>query len=250
MAMTRSDYYSSSVRFVTPDLMQSGAAVITNHDLATSPAVRMGVSVSVATGLYGISFGALGVAAGLDRLQVQVLSALMFTGGSQFAFVGTLPGGGAAALAAASLLGVRNAVYGAQLNALLAPPMRHRPIMAQITIDESFATTVAADGPVEQRRGFWTAGVGVWVLWNLFTFVGAWVGTALGDPRTWGLDGAACAAFLGLLWPRLRSRDAAAVAIAAAAVTIVLVPLAPPGLPLLGSGVTAVLVQLIRSARS
>ena len=209
----------------------------------------MGVSVPIATGLYGISFGALGVAAGLDRLQVQALSALMFTGGSQFAFVGTLAGGGAAALAAASLLGVRNAVYGAQLNALLSPPMRHRPVMAQVTIDESFATTVAAEGPLEQRRGFWTAGVGVWLLWNLFTFVGAWVGTALGDPRTWGLDGAACAAFLGLLWPRLRTRDAAAVAIVAAVVTVVLVPVAPAGIPLLAAGVAAVLVQLFRSRK-
>ena len=63
--------------------------------LLSSPAVRMGGSVAVATGLYGISFGALAVAAGLDRLQAQALSAIMFTGGSQFAFIGTLGGGGA-----------------------------------------------------------------------------------------------------------------------------------------------------------
>lgn len=210
-----------------------------------SPAVRMGISVSIATGLYGISFGALGVAAGLDRLQIQALSALMFTGGSQFAFVGTLGGGGAAALAAASLLGVRNAVYGAQLNAILNPPLRRRPLMAQLTIDESFATTVAADGPDEQRRGFWTAGVGVWALWNLFTFIGALAGSAMGEPKTWGLDGAACAAFLGLLWPRLRNKDAVAIAICAAVVTAILVPFAPAGIPLLAAGIAAVVMQLV-----
>lgn len=211
-----------------------------------TPAVRMGLSVSIATGLYGISFGALAVTAGLDRLQAQALSALMFTGGSQFAFIGTLGGGGAAALAAASLLGVRNAVYGAQLNSVFAPTGLRKLLMAQLSIDESFATTMAQDDPAERRVGFWTAGAGVWMLWNLFTFVGAWAGDAMGDPRIWGLDGAAVAAFCGLLWPRLKSRDAAGLAIICALVTIVAVPLFPPGIPLLLAGLVAVGVQFGR----
>lgn len=209
----------------------------------TSPAVRMGLSISVATGLYAISFGALAVAAGLNRLQAQALSALMFTGGSQFAFIGTLGGGGAAALAAASLLGVRNAVYGAQLNAVFAPKGLLKPLMAHLSIDESFATSMIQDDEHERRLGFWTAGVGVFTLWNLFTFVGAWVGDALGDPRIWGLDGAAVAAFLGLLWPRLRSRDAAGLAVLCAVVTVLAVPLVPPGIPLLLAGLVAVMLR-------
>ncbi|MGB3955599.1 MAG: AzlC family ABC transporter permease [Brooklawnia sp.] len=214
------------------------------RQLITSPAVRMGLSISVATGLYGISFGALAVAAGLDRLQTQALSALMFTGGSQFAFIGTLGGGGAAALVAAGLLGIRNAVYGAQLNSVFAPKGVMRPLMAHLSIDESFATSMIWDDERERRRGFWTAGVGVFTLWNLFTFVGAWLGDTLGDPRAWGLDGAAVAALLGLLWPRLRDRDAAALAVLCALVTVVAVPLVPPGIPLLLAGLVAVLLQL------
>ncbi|BEH03362.1 AzlC family ABC transporter permease [Brooklawnia propionicigenes] len=213
--------------------------------LLSSPAVRMGLSVSIATGLYGISFGALAVAAGLNRWQVQALSALMFTGGSQFAFVGTLSGGGMSALVAASLLGIRNAVYGAQLNGLLTPRGPLRLLMAHLTIDESFATTMAAGTAREQRRGFWTAGVGVWLLWNLFTFIGAWAGDSMSDPKIWGLDGAAVAAFLGLLWPRLRSRDAAALAIVCALVTVLAVPFTPPGIPLLVAAVVALLMHAV-----
>ena len=41
--------------------------------------------MGVATGAYGISFGALSVAAGFSVLQTQVLSLLLFTGVSQFA---------------------------------------------------------------------------------------------------------------------------------------------------------------------
>lgn len=199
----------------------------------------MGLSVSVATGLYGISFGALGIAAGLSVLQTQALSALMFTGGSQFAFVGAIAGGGAPALVSASLLGIRNLIYGAQMNAAFAPRGLTRLLQAHVTIDESVATSVAQDIAEEQRRGFWSAGLGVFILWNLFTLLGAVLGNALGDPKTWGLDGAAVAAFLGLLWPRLHNRDTVAIAVASAFVTLLLVPVLAPGLPLLAAAAVA-----------
>ena len=200
-----------------------------------SPAFRMGVSISIATGLYGLSFGALGVAAGLSVWQTCALSLLMFTGGSQFAFVGVVAGGGAgvAALGAASLLGVRNAVYGMQMAALLGPTGLARLLSAQLTIDESVATALSQPNPTEQRRGFWTAGIGVYVLWNLFTAAGALLGNALGDPGRWGLDGAAVAAFLALLWPRLKGREPIALAVVAAMVALLAVPMVPPGIPIL-----------------
>lgn len=200
-----------------------------------TPAVRMGLSISVATGLYGISFGALAVAAGLNLWQAMALSLLMFTGGSQFAFIGVIAGGGAgaAALGAASLLGVRNAVYGMQMSRMLGLRGWRRWLGAQLTIDESAATASGQLDVAEQRRGFWSAGIGVFLLWNLFTLLGAWLGDALGDPRQWGLDGAAVAAFLGLLWPRLQQREPVALAVLCGVVTALAVPLLPPGLPIL-----------------
>ncbi|MGO4958390.1 AzlC family ABC transporter permease [Luteococcus sp. Sow4_B9] len=207
-----------------------------------TPAVRMGLSVSVATGLYGISFGALSTAAGLSVLQTQVLSLMMFTGGSQFAFVGALSGGGAPALVSASLLGLRNMVYGAQMNAVFRPTGVRKYLQAHVTIDESVATAVGQSSSDEQRRGFWTAGVGVFALWNLFTLAGSLLGNTLGDPRAWGLDGAAVAAFLGLLWPRLHNRETVAIGVAAAFVTLLLVPALPQGLPLLVAAVVAACV--------
>lgn len=209
----------------------------------SSPAVKIGLSIAVATGLYGISFGALAVASGLDVWQTIALSLLMFTGGSQFAFIGVVGGGGtgSAAFGAATLLGVRNAVYGMQMNRMLKLTGWRKFLAAQITIDESTATAAGQIDPDEQRRGFWTAGLGVFALWNLFTLVGALLGDAMGDPRRWGLDGAAVAAFLGLLWPRLRGREPVALAIASAVVTVVAVPFAPPGVPILVAAFVAAL---------
>lgn len=202
----------------------------------------MGLSVAVATGLYGISFGALSVAAGLSVAQTQALSLLMFTGGSQFAFVGAIGGGGAAALVSASLLGVRNMVYGAQMKTMFAPQGPRKMLQAHVTIDESVACAVGQDDADEQARGFWTGGVGVFLLWNLFTLAGAVLGNALGDPKAWGLDGAATAAFLGLLWPRLHNRDTVTIGVAAAFVTLLLVPVLPQGLPLLVAAAAAAAV--------
>ncbi len=216
-----------------------------------TPAIRMGLSISIATGLYGISFGALSVGAGLNLWQTMALSALMFTGGSQFAFIGVIAGGGtgAAALGAASLLGVRNAVYGMQMNRMLQPRGWRKAAAAQLTIDESAATASGQLEPQEQQRGFWTAGLGVFVLWNVFTLLGALLGDALGDPRKWGLDGAAVAAFLGLLWPRLRQREPVALAVLCGVVTMLAVPLLPPGLPILVAAVVGAAWGWWRSAR-
>lgn len=209
-----------------------------------SPATRAGLSIAVATGAYGISFGALGVASGLSPAQTCALSLLMFSGGSQFALVGVIGGGGtpASALGAATLLGLRNGIYGMQVNALVRPSSWRRPIAAQITIDESTATALGQEDPAEQRRGFWTAGLGVFVLWNLMTLAGAVAGDALGDPQRWGLDGAAVAAFLALLWPRLRGREPWAIAVVCALVTVLLLPVLAPGVPILvAAGVAALL---------
>ncbi len=130
------------------------------------------------------------------------LSLLMFTGASQFAFIGLIGGGAAAAVATALLLGGRNALYGLRL----APYLRPRWLAAQFVIDESAAMAVR-DTPADTRLGFWSTGLAVFVCWNAATLLGALGGQLLSDPRALGLDAAAPAAFLALLAPRLRERE-------------------------------------------
>ncbi len=211
-----------------------------------SPATKAGLSVSIATGLYGISFGALSVAAGFDVWQSLALSTLMFAGGQQFAFIGIIGAGGAplSATIAASLLGLRNALYAMQLAILIAPGRAERLALAQITIDESTAVAVSQPTQAQQRHGLLLTGVATWVLWSGFTVVGALAGQAIGDPSAWGLDGAVVAAFLGLLWPRLSAREPFAIAVLAAVTTLVAVPWLPVGIPILVAAIIAALVTL------
>ncbi len=212
---------------------------------AVRRAWRAGLSVVVATSAYGLSFGALAISSGLDLWQTMVLSLLMFSGGSQFAFIGVMAaGGGVAGVASAAMLGLRNALYGMSMRRVVDPSRAMMPLAAHVTIDESTAVALAQPDRRSQRVGFWVTGVGIWIGWNLATLAGAMLGDLLGDPKQWGLDAAAAAAFVGLLWPRLRARQAVAVAAASAVVATALLPVLPAGLPVIAAAVVGVVVGL------
>jgi predicted branched-subunit amino acid permease len=191
--------------------------------------VRNALGIGVATGAYGLSFGALAIAAGLSVPQACALSLLMFTGASQFAFVGLIGAGAFGAVASALLLGARNGLYGLRL----APMLPRRA--AHLVIDESAAMALSYG-----RRGFWATGLSVFACWNLGTLAGALAGTALSDPRTLGLDAAAPAAFVALVAPRLDAREPRVIAAAATLAALVAVPLVPAGVPVLIAAAVAV----------
>ncbi|HET9499011.1 MAG TPA: AzlC family ABC transporter permease [Marmoricola sp.] len=209
--------------------------------------VRDSLAVAVATGAYGISFGAISVASGLDVWQSCALSLLVFTGASQFALVGVIGAGGTPFFATLSglLLGTRNTLYGLRLAPLLDWRGVRRAAAAHLVIDESTAMSVTRESPAAARTGFLATGLGVFVLWNLFTLGGAVAGEALGDPRDYGLDAAVGGAFLALLWPRLDSAQHRLTAVLAAALALVLVPLTPAGVPVIAAGVVALGMGLV-----
>lgn len=212
------------------------------------------VSVGLATGLYGISFGALSVAAGLDVWQTCVLSLLMFSGGSQFAFVGVIAGGGVAAIpaaiASAWMMGVRNGFYAVAMAPILQLRKTRRVVGAQLTIDESTGVALSQTETEKQKYGFWATGISVFVFWNLLTLLGALLGELMSDPSVWGLDAAAAAAFVALVWPRLNDSPTRVVAVLAFAVSIFSSPYVPQGVPVLLAGLVAVVVWAIGATRN
>jgi 4-azaleucine resistance transporter AzlC len=212
-----------------------------------SSIIRDSLGVGIATGAYGVGFGAVSVASGLSVAQTCALSLFVFTGASQFALVGVIASGGAPISGAltALLLGTRNTLYGLRLAPLLAWRGWRRTLAAQVLIDESTAMSVTRETTPAARLGFLTTGISVFVLWNLATLAGAVAGSSIGDPRTYGLDAAVGAAFLALLWPRLRSRRNQLVAVAAAAVALATVPIVPAGVPVLAAAAVALLAGVL-----
>ncbi len=127
--------------------------------------LRDGVAVGLATGAYGVSFGAVAGAAGLTIHQACTLSLIVFTGASQFALVGVLASGGA------SLAGA--AVGGAFL-ALLWPRLRSGSARLVAVAALALALGLVPTAP---------AGVAVLAAAGVALVVGAW---GQPDPPTQG----------------------------------------------------------------
>lgn len=209
-----------------------------------------GIQVALAVSLYGMSFGALAMVSGFSLWQTMVLSLVMFSGASQFAVIGIVATGGVSAgltaVLSAGLLGVRNGLYALRMSALLEPRAWTRLAAAQLTVDESTAVATAQPSREAARAGFWMTAIALFVGWNLSTLAGALLGDVIGDVRSYGLDAAAAAAFLGLVWPWLRVGEPVVVAIGAAVVSIVLLPLVPAGVPVLIVAVVAIAFGVYR----
>ena len=200
--------------------------------------------VGIATGAYGLSFGALAVAGGFSLPETCALSLLMFTGGSQFALVSTVSGGGSSVARRRHRdpLGHPQRVVRAQPLVAVAGPRReadrHRGAHHRRVDRHGGRPGHGA----RRGLGFYTTGIAVFLLWNLATLVGALGARAIGNPADYGLDAAASAAFVALLAPRMKSRATWIVAIGAMAVALVLTPFVPVGIPVLCAALVAVAV--------
>jgi 4-azaleucine resistance transporter AzlC len=208
--------------------------------------LRAAVGIGLYAMAFGASFGAISIGSGLSVGQTMVLSLVMFTGASQFAFVGVAAAGGPpfAAVPAALLLGVRNAFYGVPVSEILHPRGLSRLWTAHFVIDETTAMAISQTTPRAKRYAFWATGLILFCLWQLGSLAGALIGRAV-NPADIGLDAAAPAVFLALLWPMLRRPEARWVALGGALVALALVPIAPPGIPVVASAFVALVGGLL-----
>ncbi|MEY5144740.1 MAG: hypothetical protein RL745_101 [Actinomycetota bacterium] len=219
---------------------------------------RTALSIGFAVGAYGLSFGALAVTQGkLNIAQAVVLSAVLFSGASQFAVISIVGAGGSpgAAIAASAMLGVRNGLYGLRLSSLVHPRGWRRFTYAHLTIDESTALAIANSDDAKPDRdrsafAFWAGGISVFVLWNLATIIGAFAASRIGDPRQFGLDAAIPAGFAGLVAPRLKTKSDWLLAAVSAVIAVGVSPFVRPGVPVLIVAAVALLVALRRPVAS
>lgn len=202
---------------------------------------RAAAGIGIYAGMFGLAFGAVAVSAGLSVAQAIALSALMFTGASQFALVGILGAAGSpfAAVGAALLLGMRNTFYGVPVAGIVHPRGLRRLLTAHFVIDETTAMAVAQPGRGAGRHAFWATGLWLCAMWNLGTVFGALIGSSI-STQALGLDAAAPAIFMALLWPQLSRERGVAVAAVAAAVAFALIAVAPAGFPIIAAAGVAV----------
>jgi predicted branched-subunit amino acid permease len=204
--------------------------------------VRDGIGLGLAVGVSGVAFGAAAVSSGISVWQACALSLLAFTGASQFALAGVVAAGGSllAGTAGAILLGSRNTLYGLRLAEVLRPRGPRRLLVAIGVIDETTAMTLAQPDADSGRTAFTATFCTLYVTWNLATLAGAIGAGRVGSPQAFGLDVVGPAAFLALIYPRLRAgRTERVVALTGAGIALATTAVLPVGVPVILASVAA-----------
>jgi 4-azaleucine resistance transporter AzlC len=212
--------------------------------------VRLGAPFAVAGFILAASFGILADEAGFSPLAAVIFSAIVFAGSAQFASVSILAAGGTAgaAVAAATLMNSRFLPMGAAAGPSFTGGPLKRAAKGQAVVDASWAMSSRGDGTFDQYLLIGASAI-AYVTWVAGTAVGALWGEKLGNPDSLGLDAIFPAFFLGLLLSELRSGRARGVAALGAGIALVLVPITPPGVPVLAASLAS-LVGLTRRART
>ena len=192
--------------------------------------------IALAALAFSVSFGVLARASGIGALEAIVMSMTVFAGSAQFAVVSILAVGGgiASAILAAVLLNARYAPISVSLAPIFVGGRPRRLLEAQLIVDESWAMSRRPDGRYD-RRLLVGAGLILYACWVGGTIVGALAGEALGDPADLGLDAAFPALFLAILVTQVHSRRALAAAVLGGTIALVLIPVAPAGVPIVAA---------------
>jgi 4-azaleucine resistance transporter AzlC len=191
---------------------------------------------------FGVSFGVLARAAGMGAAAPIAMSATTFAGSAQFAALSVAGEGGTviAAVVAALLLNARYIPIGISIAPSVQGPMWRRFVLGQLTVDESWALSSRGNGTFDVRT-LALAGIALYVGWIAGTTIGVFAGNLVGDPARFGLDAAFPALFLALLVPQLRTPIDRRVALLGGAVALVLIPLAPAGVPIIAASAACLL---------
>ncbi|MER6122923.1 AzlC family ABC transporter permease [Streptomyces sp. NPDC001795] len=193
--------------------------------------------VCLASGVVGVSFGAIAVAGGLPVWVPVVMSLVVYAGSAQFSAVGILLAGGGPVAAAATglLLNTRTAAFSLAVADVLGERGRlARFVGAHLVTDETVAFALAQRDPARRRAAFWISGLGLYAVWNLCVLGGALAGSTIGDTDAFGLDAAFPAVLVALVLPAVRE-DARVrrAALTGGAVALAVTPFVPAGVPVL-----------------
>jgi predicted branched-subunit amino acid permease len=209
-----------------------------------SAGVRRGLPLVLPSLALGVSFGVLAEPV-MGSWAPILMSILVCSGGAQFAALGVLAANGAAtaAIVAGMLMNARWLPMSLAVTPSLRGGTGRRAVEAQAIVDASFVISSRSDGTFD--RGLLIgATLPQGAAWVAGTVLGVAGTGLLGDPGALGLDAVFPAFYLALLVEELGARRGRRVLVAlglGAAITVALLPLAPPGVPVIAACAAALL---------
>ena len=176
---------------------------------------------------FGIIFGALAVTSGISVAGTIALSLFVFAGSAQFVAVGLVAAGATAPIIILTtfVVNLRHALY----SATLAPFVKHLPqrwllLLGYMLTDESFVVTSThynQPGDLKYRHWYFLgSNLGMFIPWQISTWIGIFAGTLIPDPARLGFDFAMSVTFIGMLVPLIKNRPILAAVVVASIVAV------------------------------
>lgn len=162
-------------------------------------------------------------------------SAVIFSATSQFAYLAVRDAGGSdwAAIAAGTIVATRFGILAMTLIPRLPAGRLRRTAAAVNAFDPNVAMGIQQPTAPEVEREFWRTTAAMMLGWFVGIAVGTFLGNVLGDVDRLGLDAVFPAALLAIVGNLLRTREGLTAAVAGGLICLVLLPLAPAGVPII-----------------
>lgn len=207
----------------------------------------------------GLTFFALGVTVNvlvLDRVgsvSLTIVSALVINSATtELAYIAVRDAGGTqiAAIIAGWVVASRFGLLAVSLGARIRVPTWHRALAGLQSFDPNVSVAIQQHSPHDVIRTFWKVTAAMHAGWFSGALVGALLGNVIGDAQRFGLDALFPAALLAIIGNLLRQRQGALAAVVGGGLCLLLIPVAPAGIPIIASLAGAVVALSFRDRRA
>jgi predicted branched-subunit amino acid permease len=166
---------------------------------------------------------------------------------SELAYLAVRDAGGSAVAAAVAgwVVSSRFGLLAASLGARLQVGRWHAAAAAVESFDPNVTIAVQQRHPADVVRVFWRITAAMMLGWTGGTVVGVFLGNIVGDAERYGLDVLFPASLLAIIGPLLRQRSGAIAAAVGGGLCLVLLPVAPAGIPVIASLVGAFVAMAV-----
>jgi predicted branched-subunit amino acid permease len=204
-------------------------------------------ALAVATFAVGITVSAIMIDIGTPSAVVIIASLSAFSGSGELAYAAVILSGGSsvAGVVSALLVSSRFGLMAMSIANRWPMGVGERVVAMQISGEPAVAAAITAPDAATARRFYWQIALAMAVGWVVGSAVGVLVGNVIGDTKAIGLDAVFPAVLLGTVAAALRSRDTAVAAVLGAVLAVVLVPIAPAGVPFLAAALAALVAAKV-----
>lgn len=157
---------------------------------------------------WGLLAGSYAIEVGLDIVQSQAMSAIVFAGAAQLVATGLINAGSGITtiLLTTAFITSRHLLYSLTMrNKVSLLPLRWRLTLGFLLTDELFAVCGHQSPKVFDR--WYALGAGLWfyICWNISSFIGIIGGKFIPNLDSLGLDFAIAATFIAIVIPTIKS---------------------------------------------